>query len=205
MQRLPPIVVECPSCGERYLVSREPFESSGKTILFSDGFYTDEFNWRTPEIIGCVTCELGFLPQTGKIIASPDWDDFYQNWAHLKQALPPTTGALVLELRARRNMEPHVEKAIRKELWYSSLHTEAGRALMANNVKFKNFWLSSLEKFEDLLTTDSDEERLLKAEVNRQLGRFNHSLALIGQLQGLLPDTIKAEALKGNTMVVAVG
>jgi hypothetical protein len=201
LQHLPPIVVECPSCGERYLISREQNFLSEKAIFYSDGFYLDEFNWRTPEIIGCVTCELGFLPQAGKIIATPDWDDFYKNWSHLKQAQPPTAGALVLELRARRNMEPAIERILRKELWYSGLHTEAGRALLANNMKFKSFWFASLERFEELLILNIDEDKILKAEVNRQLGRFEQCLSIIDQLHGKLPEAIKTETENGNSLL----
>jgi hypothetical protein len=204
LQHLPPIVVECPSCGERYLISHEQNSLSEKAIFYSDCFYSDEFNWRTPEIIGCVTCELGFLPQAGKIIATPDWNDFYKNWSHLKQAQPPTAGALVLELRARRNMEPAIEKILRKELLYSGLHTEAGRALLANNMKFKSFWFASLERFEELLVLNTEEERMLKAEVNRQLGRFEQCLSIIDQLQGKQPEAIKKEAQKGNSLLFQI-
>jgi hypothetical protein len=200
MQHLPPIVVECPSCGERYLILRENVPSE-KAIIFSDGFYTDEYSWRTPGIIGCVTCELGFIPQNGKVIATPDWDDFYTNWSHLKQAQPPAAGALVLELRARRIMDSGLEKIIRKELWYSALHTESGRSLLTNNPKFRSFWLSSLERFEYLLDISSDEERILKAEANRQLGRFEQCLTIIDELHGKLPEAIKAQALKGNSLL----
>lgn len=201
---LPPLVVECPSCGERYLISRDPYIPSGKSTLFSDGYYTDEYSWRTPGIVGCITCELGFLPRDGKVIATPDWDDFYKNWSHLKQAQPPTAGALVLELRSKRNIEPFTEKAIRKELWYSALHTETGRALLTNNPKFKNFWLSSLVRLEELLDILENDERLIKAEVNRQLGQFEQCLDLIDTMQGKLADTIKAEAGKRNSLLVEV-
>jgi len=203
-QNLPPIVVECPSCGERYLISGDQGFHSEKAIYFSDSFYLDEFNWRTPEIIGCVTCELGFFPETGKIIATPDWDEFYKNWSHLKQALPPSAGSLVLELRARKNMELSVEKILRKELWYSALHTETGKALLANNMKFKNFWVASLERLENMLVVEDNEEKILKAEVNRQLGRFNTCLEIIDQLKGKLPEAIKSEALKGNSLLFTI-
>jgi hypothetical protein len=204
MQHLPPIVIECPTCGERYLVSREPNTPSDKAIFYSDGYYTDEFIWRTPGIIGCVTCELGFVPQNGKIVATPEWDEFYRDWSHIKQAQPPASGALVLELRARRNMETAIEKTLRKELWYSALHTEAGRALFSNNAKFRNFWNESLERFDELLDPSNDEERLLKAEVNRQLGRFEQCLSIIGLLQGKIPDAISTEAQKKSSTVVLV-
>jgi hypothetical protein len=128
MQQLtsPPTVLECPECGERYLVMPESDKLSDNATLFSDGFYIDMLNWRTPGIIGCVTCELGFFPQMGKIIATPSWDEYYQNWSHIKKAEPPTAGALAIELRTRRNMDIETEKIIRKELWFSANHTETG-------------------------------------------------------------------------------
>lgn len=204
IQHLPPIVVECPTCGEKYLISRDAVLFSDKTVLFSDGFFTDEYNWRTPEIIGCVTCELGFLPQNGKIIATPDWEDYYKNWAHLKQAQPPTTGTLVIELRARKNIDPLMELILRKELWYSALHTEAGRALLANNPKFKTFWQASLERLEELFGSTHEDDILLKAEINRQLGRFDKCISLLSQVQTTLALSIKKEASKGNKALFSV-
>jgi len=204
MESLPPIVMECPTCGEKYLVSREPVIATDKRVLFSDCYFTDDQNWRTPGIIGCVTCELGFITQNGKVVATPNWEDFYQNWSHIKQAQPPAPGALALELRARKNMNEEIEKIIRKEFWYSANHTETGRALMDNNIKFKNYWLSSLERYEEMLDVSNIDERILKAEINRQLGRFEQCLAIIQSLQGKLPETISGEAQKGNSIVVVV-
>ncbi len=204
MQHLPPIVIECPTCGEKYLVSREPNIPSDNAIIYSDGYYTGEFTWRTPGIIGCVTCELGFFPENGKIIATPDWEEFYCDWSHIKQAQPPATGALVLELRARRNMTKHVEKILRKELWYSALHTETGRALFLNNLKFRNFWNESLIRLEELFDANSDDERVLKAEINRQLGRFEKCIVLTENLTGIYVEIIKKEALRENNHLIEI-
>jgi hypothetical protein len=198
---LPPIILECPECGEKYLVSNESNLLSEKAILFSDGFYFDEQIWRTPGIIGCVTCELGFFPQKGKIIAKPDWEEYYQYWSHLKKAEPPTAGALALELRTRRNMNIETEKIIRKEFWYAANHTEPGRALMANNEKFRNYWISSLIRYEEILDSENPDEIIIKAEINRNLGRFETCISLLEGISGVLPDEIKQEALKGNCSI----
>jgi hypothetical protein len=200
----PPIVLECPECGEKYLVSSETNQPSENRITFSDDFYIDEQIWRTPGIIGCVTCELGFLPQKGKIIASPDWDDFYQNWSQIKKAEPPTAGALTLELRTRRNMDIETEKLIRKEFWYAANHTEIGRALMANNEKFKKFWINSLVRYEELLDFNNPDEKIIKAEINRNLGRFNNCLSLLEGVSGSFSDVIRQEAIKGGSLVIQI-
>lgn len=200
----PPIVLECPECGEKYLITNESNKPSEKAIFFSDGFYIDEQSWRTPGIIGCVTCELGFLPQTGKIVATPDWDEFYKNWSHIKKAEPPTAGALALELRTRRNMTTETEKIIRKEFWYAVNHTETGRMLLANNEKFKNFWVNSLIRYEEILDLNNLEEKNIKAEINRNLGRFETCLYLLKGISGVLPEKIRQEALKGNYSIFQI-
>ena len=206
MQQLPfpPIVLECPECGEKYLVSNESNLLSDKAILFSDGFYIDEQTWRTPGIIGCVTCELGFFPQKGKIIAKPNWEEYYQNWAHLKKAEPPTAGALALELRARRNMNIETEKIIRKEFWYAANHTETGRALFANNEKFRNYWISSLIRFEELLDNNNPDEIIIKAETNRNLGRFETCISLLEGISDNISEVIRSEALNGNSSIFQI-
>jgi hypothetical protein len=198
---LPPIVLECPECGEKYLVSNESNIPSESATFFSDGFFIDKEIWRTPGIIGCVTCELGFFPDNGKLIASPDWDEFYLKWAHLKKAEPPSAGALALELRSRRKMDVETEKIIRKEFWYAANHYETGRILLANNEKFYNFWMSSLNRFEELLDINNSEQRIIKAEINRNLNRFETCLSLLDGVSGNLPESIRLEALKGNTAI----
>ena len=180
MQNVPPIVLECPECREKYLVIDEPNLPSENAICFSDGFYYDEQTWRTPGIIGCVTCELGFFPKNGKVIATPDWDDFYENWFHIKKAEPPTAGSLALELRARKKIDPVSEKIIRKEFWYSVNHTETGKVLFSRNTKFRDFWMESLTRLEKIMSPDIDVEKIIKAEINRNLGRFDICLELFG-------------------------
>ncbi|MFA9390719.1 MAG: hypothetical protein ACERKD_12980 [Prolixibacteraceae bacterium] len=200
MNQLPPIVLECPECGEKYLISRDSYTPSEKAILFSDGFFIDEISWRTPLIIGCVTCELGFFPQKGKIVAEPEsWEDFNENWAHIKKAEPPTSGSLALELRARKNMDHTDELALRKEFWYSGNHSETGRLLMSKNVKFKKFWIESLEKLEDMLEDNDQKETLLKAEINRQLGNFERCIQLLTNRNEPTAIKIKQKAEAKNT------
>ncbi|HNW50285.1 MAG TPA: hypothetical protein PKH79_04330 [Prolixibacteraceae bacterium] len=205
MQKLlPPIVLECPECGEKYLVSPESNRLSENATIYTDGYFDDDQIWRTPGIIGCVTCELGFTPQTGKVIATPDWDDFYQNWSEIKKAAPPTAGSLALELRARRNMNPETEKSIRKEFWYAVNHTEKGMSLFSKNEKFRNFWFESLNRYEELLGTENPDEKLIKAEISRHLGRFEACFSLLDGFSGSLAETIRQEAIKRNTFIIPV-
>lgn len=198
-----PVVIECPSCGERYLIWNEMSELPKGTTYYSDGYFISENKWRTPGIIGCVTCELGFTPQSGKIIATPNREEFYQNWSHMKPAQPPTTGALVLELRARKTMDVSMEKILRKELWYSTSHTTAGKNLLENNAKFRNFWNESMIRLESLFDCSKPDEVLLKAEINRQLGRFEQSLELLLSEKGNVAEAIRnASQSKNSTLFV---
>lgn len=200
MNQLPPIVVECPECGEKYLISRESYTPSENATVYSDGYFMDSVNWRTPFIIGCVTCELGFFPENGKVIAEPaTWEEFNENWAHIKKAEPPTAGSLALELRARKNMEHDAELALRKEFWYSGNHSETGRMLMEKNPKFKKFWMESLEKLENLLSATDERERLLKAEINRQLGNFDRVIQLLSDREQSFAKEIIEKASKEET------
>ena len=205
MNQLPPIVLECPECGEKYLISRESYTPSENATVYSDGYFMDSVNWRTPLIIGCVTCELGFFPENGKIIAEPQsWEEFNENWAHIKKAEPPTAGSLALELRARNNMKPEAELALRKEFWYSGNHSETGRMLMTKNPKFKKFWTESLMKLESMLSLNDEKELILKAEINRQLGNFDQTQQLLSGLKHPLAKAISQKATEKDTALFSV-
>lgn len=204
MQQLPPIVLECPECGEKYLISRESFTPSEKAILFSDGFFCDEINWRTPFIIGCVTCELGFFPHKGKIIAEPQWEEFNNKWSQIKKAEPPTAGALALELRIKRNMSLADELDLRKEFWYSGQHTETGRLLMSKNPKFKQFWTNSLIQLESLLSPIHNNDQIIKAEINRQLGNFDKCMELLVSAENSVAKQIFEYAQTKNSLLFKI-
>lgn len=199
MIQQPPIVLECPECGEKYLISRESNNPSEKAVLYSDGFFFDETNWRTPNIIGCVTCELGFFPQNGKVIAEPDWDEFHERWAQIKKAEAPTAGALALELRARRNINMLDEIALRIEFWYSGHHAETGRLLLSKNQKFKQFWNENLIKLETILPSEPNIQLMIKAEINRQLGNFEKCVDLLSSDNSFFAEQIIEQALQHNS------
>lgn len=150
MYGLPPLVLECPECGERYFVSNPQNTPSEKAVVYSDGFFFDELNIRTPLVIGCVTCELGFFPQNGKLIAKPTWDEILTVWKEVKWAQPPTAGVLAIELRVRKNLLPEYEIALRKEFWYAGNYTSKGIELRKKNSKFNRFWNESIIRLKDL-------------------------------------------------------
>ena len=188
MNSLAPIVIECPTCGEKYLLSRNL--PSEKATFFSDGFFIDEENWRTPGLIACVTCELGFYSENGKIVTEPSWDDFQKYWSHLKKAEAPSASALILELRTRRKMDLKQEKIIRQELWYSVSHTEMGQKLITQNPRFQAFCVDNLNRLENLFSEDNSNELLLKAELNRELGNFEKCIDLLNSEKSSLSGRI---------------
>lgn len=200
----PPIVIECPECGEKYLLSPNSTTPSNNATIYSDGFYIDELNWRTPAIIGCVTCELGFFPEKGKIIAKPSWTEYNEIWAHLKKAEPPTAGSLALELRARKNMLVNEELSLRLEFWYSGNHSETGRILMSKNEKFRNFWIESLSRLKEILTTENEVNVMLKAEIFRQLGNFNSCIELLKNNSNPFALLIAEQAQKSNSAIFSI-
>ena len=202
MSILAPIVIECPTCGEKYLLSRNlPSENA---ILFSDGYFFDEENWRTPGLIGCVTCELGFFSEKGKVIAEPDSSDFQKYWSQLKRAEAPSASALILELRTRRKMSLKEEKIIRQELWYAVNHTAKGQQLISQNARFHAFCIDSLERLENLLSGEKSEELLLKAEINRQLGNFDKCIGILNSETSSLAKNIREAAANENRMILRV-
>ena len=74
---------------------------------------------------------------------------------------------------------------MRKLFWYLGSHNLSGDELLINDYHFKIDWLDNLEFFEALLDEQYPEEILLKAEANRQLGRFERALELVN----LAPQT----------------
>ncbi|HKK80816.1 MAG TPA: hypothetical protein VJ909_01125 [Prolixibacteraceae bacterium] len=174
-------VLECPECGEQYIISAPTDSPSETAILFSDGFYieNDDMHWRTPLIIGCITCELGFRPEKGKQVATGTFDELLEKFPGIKKAIPPAAGTLVLDLRARMKMEASEEVAIRREFWYAAQHTDKGRALLQRNKKFGVFYIQNLSKLIEIISTKNEAELLIKAELLRQSEKYNEAILML--------------------------
>lgn len=194
----PPLVLECPECGERYLIPNPKNKPSESRTVFSDGFFFDEYQWRVPSIIGCVTCELGFFPENGKLIAEPTLDEYNEKWLDTKRAQAPSAGTLALELRVRKCLPVDKELTIRKELWYAGNHTEVGKEMLQKNQRFSQFWLDSLIKLEKLLPQTDVDNLIMKAEINRQFGFFEESISFLADTDNSIGQKIIAEALLQN-------
>lgn len=194
-------VLECPECGEQYIVSPRGNFPSETATLFSDGFFIEngDMHWRTPLIIGCVTCELGFMPRDGKVIAKGSLHELLEKFPGIKKATPPAAGALVLDLRARTKISESEEMAIRRELWHATLHTEKGRALLQRNKKFVAFFHQNLLR---LINNVSD--TLLQAEIYRQTGAFDQCLDLLQNETDTTAKQIGQQAKAKNSMVFQV-
>jgi hypothetical protein len=134
------------------------------------------------------------------VIAQPDWETFYAKWSHLKKAEPPAAGALALEIRVRKVMTPETETVIRKELWYAGNHTGSGKHLRINNPKFNLFWLENLKRLEEIHPDINFDDRLLKAEMNRQLGNMETCLLLLASLNSAIANQIRSQST-GNNLV----
>lgn len=202
MTQQPPIVIECPECGEKYLIFEGQVSFSEQALRFTDGYVSDQLAWRTPGIIGCVTCELGFFPEKGKLVARPTWDEFSQNWCHLKKAEPPSAGSLAIELRVRKNMTREIELTLRRELWYAANHTENGRLLLEKNARFKAFYLESLQNMQRILDETNEEELLEKAEILRQLEQFDMAQNLLQVHKSSWAEAIKTQCLLQNNQPI---
>jgi hypothetical protein len=205
MVNTPTIIIECPECGEKYLLPFNDKIRSSEAIIYTDGYYSDPINWRTPGIIGCTTCELGFFPSKGKLVAQPNPDEFIKKWAHLPKAIPPKAGSMAMELRIRKTMDLFTEKTLRKEFWYAGNHYPDGLKLNGQNEKFRKFWIESLQCFESILDENIEDERILKAEANRNLGNYEKCInLLIHSEQRIVSQKIIEQARVGNNAPVAL-
>ncbi|MDA3879375.1 MAG: hypothetical protein PF436_03210 [Prolixibacteraceae bacterium] len=194
-------VLECPECGEQYIISSPTDSPSETATLFSDGYFIEDGNihWRTPLVIGCVTCELGFMPVKGKQIAFGTLDELLEKFPNIKKAMAPTAGTLVLDLRARLHMELDEEVAIRRELWYASQHTSKGCELLERNKKFEAFYQQNLLRLIECVQLP-----VLKAELNRQAGMFDQCLNCLENETDSMATLIAQQAKVENTGVFKV-
>jgi hypothetical protein len=177
-------------------------ESANTThaTFYSDGFAIGSNLPRISRLVLCPVCNEVFFYDEQEI------NPVFKSEDICMDALAPSMDRFLELLANTGKLSMENEIYLRKEIWYFGTHHPIGSDEMLNNPSFKMQWIENLEKLEELLQTDNPEHVLLKAEVNRHLGRFTRCLELLTNNNLTACDikfvrTLRKKATKGNTEV----
>ncbi|MCK9205637.1 MAG: hypothetical protein M0P66_00860 [Salinivirgaceae bacterium] len=194
--QLQTVSFECPFCC--VTLKKGVSINIAESPQFSDGFSSDSAIHR---LVQCPVCNEVFFYDGLEIKSSTDPNDICVN------TIEPGIDRY-FELLKNTDLSDEQQLYLRKEIWYMGNHHPDVSDEVLNNYDFKTQWLDNLEALEKLLSEDDQEQMLLKAEVNRHLGRTTRCIELLdlykGERDPKFVKTIRKKARKGNTEVFEI-
>jgi len=170
----PPLIVTCPECAAQFsrfnMVSGNTFGA----IFWSDGFFLAPMMPDIPRFTKCRNCGTIFNLHTCESKESED-----SSTDHLPMVESPDTGTLTeaIDLKVFGNSSDD-EKYLRVRLWWSKNQRNFDDSMVKLQIADPVYLLNAQE-LKRLLNTDHPEERLMLAELHRNLGEFDTCLELL--------------------------
>jgi len=196
----PIIIRECPFCGK--LMKQETIISGNTfgSVLWSDGKQVAPMLPRPPSYLCCKSCNNIFMLSDAKKMAETDWSDKDVKYKDIEYIEHPSF------LENIRATEVISDKKLTRTLAMYCFN-DFYRENRENEItpETQKLHEQNIYELEALLDEAISEDLILKAEVNRYLGRFSRSEELLegltDQNYGWIKEKFLAEIVKGNRKV----
>ena len=177
----PTIIRECPGCKQPLV---EYTIGSGNTIgseFWSDGKLEAPMLPLGPDLVKCPHCQKVFWIADAKELAEVSWVDDpakQAKWAKAKELLRPMESEYLTAAQAAGVSREH-ELLARKLAWW--LANDANRRRANRSFAWSGARLENLQKLSALLDGKIACQVILKAEIARELGRFEECSNLLAR------------------------
>lgn len=191
MRSGPTNIIECPNCQGLY---RQLTITSGNTInarCWSDGYFKAPMLPRFPAITRCKNCGCYFWVSDSKVIDqlfSPSWDIKYPGAAK-KRPVNDYADKLYVPALSLNELAEAIEKGmgntnereiyLRIQYWHNANHLRRNTAPTFLLDKDNQTLVQNLHRLLELLDDNNANQRLYKAEIFRELGRFDESETML--------------------------
>ncbi len=193
----PTQLIECPTCKS---LMKKPGWLSGNTFgakIYSDGKKVAEMLPNFPQITKCKKCNNIFWVKDAKVIGEFEWGNkISQEWE-----AAPELGFLSIEdyhsaLNSDLSIDKNHELYFRKNIWWSFNDRQRNDLPFFNNDEERQLWFENLKKLCELLDENNTEQQIMKAEVYRNLGRFDDCKIIINSISIPELEWIKEKYIK---------
>lgn len=199
--KLETITFECPFCCVSLKHELPEYTDNEEIIQFSDGFKTLPGQSFFSKLVQCPVCNEVFL------IDSIDEFQPCRDNNPCTETLEPGFDRY-FEFLKNSTLTPGQDLKVRIEIWHLGNHHPDLSSELLNQYEIKEKWIEHLDYLETLLSETNPEQLLLKAELNRHLGRFTRSMELLDAYKGDAPakfiKTIRKKITKGQTEVFQI-
>jgi hypothetical protein len=206
----PKIVYKCPNCGNLLKNSSLMSGNTFGTIIFSDGKRVAPMLPKFPNLTKCKKCNTFlWLSKLGKIGSYRKRDETKPEWENADNVefLEINDYFDMLKLGVFDNKSE--ENKIRREIWwaYNDRRRDGKEMFVDENDKLK--WQENCLKLIDLLDFSDMNQRIMIAEINRNLGNFEKAIEIISSVKNNKFDWLKEKLLAAckekNMQVIVLG
>lgn len=180
----PNYIYECPNCGNliqnRSLMSGNTFDAE----LYSDLKRIAPMLPEFPNLTECKKCRNIFWLSKTKKIGEYSWgDEPNPLWENADLAEFLSIHSYFKALKANVSVNQNEELYIRKRIWWSFNDRLRKGMKLFKFVNEEVRWKENIDRLLELLNIDQDDQKIMAAELHRNLGEFERCMELINSIE----------------------
>lgn len=176
----PPVIRECPHCHMALLFPRFNQGSLRQASVWTDGRLTGPWIPDELQLVGCPFCGESFWTRQSQELGIATDSMAQQNWPEARLADELDAAGILAAIATGHGDTPRKERYLRMHAWWrDGDRRREGVAKELETAALDEAMLANLRRLYGLLDEESSDDRLMKAEIARQLGRFDESLHLL--------------------------
>jgi hypothetical protein len=198
----PDLVKACPACGR---LIRQKTLMSGNTfgaLTWTDGYQVAPMLPSYPSMVKCNCGNFFWLEDVESVGEIPfSARDVPEEW----EAAPEATKLSLNEYREALSMgvgtSPEKERYLRVKLWWK-INDKRRQNPLEVPPEYQSLFRENLERLLEILSAESPGQKIMNAEILRELGRFEESIELLKTItENEFAEYIKSLAEKEDKFV----
>lgn len=177
-------LLKCPKCSKMFYTESVRSMNNFGSTLYSDGKQVGSMMREFPSIIKCNNCSKFFWRQKAEIVEKDyEEDTIKQYWKAAEPIEFLNMEELFESLKSDAISSDNNSAFIRQRIWWIyNDRVREGKELFIDEAD-ENNWRKNLLRLKDFSDTAKDTQKLLVAEMNRNLGNFNECLELLNSIK----------------------
>ncbi len=198
-------VYKCPKCEN--LVANNSLKSGNSfgVKIYSDGKQIGRFQTEFPILTKCIKCNEIFWLSKELLIGDYRWSDFNSLFKDVEFAKFLSFDDYFTALENKLSKYKENELYIRQKIWWGFNDRVRNEKELFNSENDKILWDDNIHRLLDLLDDNDDEQKLMMAEINRNLGNFDNCMEIISSIDDFEYEWVKSyyekECNEKNTIV----
>jgi hypothetical protein len=172
-----PKVIECPHCSKKALKRGLISGNTIGAIFWSDGKMEASMLPEFPEVVKCKYCSKFYWIENAKVVGTLSFEEKLST--SLKYVSFPSSDEYKELLTSDVIKKDEEERYVRIRLWWSLNDPVRGKDEGKTSVPNWDLFKSNLNQLLQLLSNEIPRDRIMMAEINREMGNFNKAIEIL--------------------------